>query len=179
MKTISKLLIVIMTVGLLTACGSNYKVDVDLTPEEIQAAKAEIAQMKEDIKNWEGPEGEIPWRQIIKQAEAYNKLGERGKAIDLYKSWLDQGYKTKAIINNLGRLYDDVGEYDLAVEQYQRIVDEYIDLNYYYDITWAYIRAKKRKEAEAAFNKWQLAHQKTDEQTQQAIKKLREEEKKS
>ena len=81
------------------------------------------------------------------------------------------------MLNNLGRLYEDVEEYGLAIVQYQRIIDEYLDGNYYYDITWAYIRAKKRIEAEKAFNQWQQAMKKTDEQTQQAIKKLREEEK--
>ena len=57
------------------------------------------------------------------------------------------------------------------------MIDEYYEDKYLYDITWAYIRGKERKPAEKYFNLWQLKFQKTDEQTQQAIKKLREEEK--
>ena len=177
MKIFKTLLIVFSVIILLTACQSKWRVDVDLTPEEREAIMAEIEECKLGIKNFDGPEGEIPNREIIRLALAYEKLGDLGAAIKLYKSWLDQGFRTKAIINNLGRLYEKVGEYELAIEQYQRLVDEYFDTHYLYDITWAYIHAKKRKEAEKYFNAWQLEFQKTDGQTQQAIKKLREEEK--
>ena len=122
-------------------------------------------------------DGEIAWRQYISLSKAYEELGEMGKAIGVYTDVLDSGVKTKAIINNLGRLYEKVDEYDLAIEQYQRLINEYFDNNYLYDITWAHIHAKNRKEAEKYFNAWQLEFHKTDTQTQQAIKKLREEEK--
>ena len=173
-----KLLISITAIFLLTACGSRWDVDVDLTPEETQAIKTEIQSLKTEIQNFVPPtSGEIAWRQYIDLSQAYEKIGQMDNAIKVYTDVLDSGVKTKAIIHNLGRLYEKVEEYDLAVEQYQCLIDEYFDNNYLYDITWAYIRAKNRKEAEKYFNAWQLEFKKTDSQTQQAIKKLREEEK--
>jgi len=172
-----KLLISIIAIFLLTACGSSYRVDVDLSSEEIKELKTEEGLLKEEIANYVIKDGEIAWRQMIRLSGIYEELGEMGKAIKVYTDVFDDGHKTKAMIHNLGRLYEQVGEYELAVQQYQRIVDEYFDDDYLYDITWVYINAKERKEAEKYFNAWQLALRKTDEQTQKAIKKLRAEEK--
>jgi len=186
MKTLSKILASLLVAVVLASCGSKWNVRVEITPEERAAAQTEIADMKSAIKNFIGPEGEIPNLEIIRLAKAYEKLGEMGSAIDLYNSWLKGNVKTKAIIHNLGRLYEQVKEYELSVKQYQRIIDEYFDTDYLYDITWAYIHGAQaskgklaldyRKKAEKYFNIWQLEKKKTDEQTQVAIKNLREKE---
>jgi len=167
----------------LVACGSKWNVKVDITPEERTATQTEIADMKVAIKNFIGPQGEIPALSIIRLAKAYEKLGDLGKAIDLYKEWLT-GRRAISLSNNLGRLYEQVGETELAVKIYQQIIDEYLDSSYLYDITWAYIRGAQsakgqaatdfRKKAEKYFNAWQLDKKKTDEQTQQAIGQLRD-----
>ncbi len=172
-----KLIAILLSIIFLTACSSKYKVDVDLTPEDIKAVETKISETKNDIENYKGEEGSIPFREIIILAKEYEKLGDLGKAIDLYGYWLGQGYKTRSLINNLGRLYEKVNETELAVEQYQRLINEYNEDRYLYDITWAYIKAGERKLAEKYFNLWQLKFQKTDTQTQQAIKKLRDAEK--
>lgn len=162
---------------MLAGCNS-YKIEVDLTPEEIQTVKADISSLKEQIANYVPvDEGEIAWAETIELARAYKKLGELGKAIKVYEGVLDDGDQTKSILNNLGRLYEKTEQYDKAVAMYQIINDEYFDHDYLYDITWAYIKAGERKMAEKYFNAWQLEFQKTDEQTQRAIKKLREAEK--
>jgi tetratricopeptide (TPR) repeat protein len=182
-----KLLIPIFIAFLfLTAC-KDYNVKVDLTPEEQQAVQQQIKELKVTISNYVPTEGEIAWRDMIDLSKAYEKLGDMNNAIKVYTDVLDNGDKTKAIINNLGRLYEQVREYDLAVAQYKRIVDEYADEAYLYDITWAYIHAAQnftgdkavsyRKEAEKVFNVWQMSFKKTDDQTQQAIKDLRGKEK--
>jgi tetratricopeptide (TPR) repeat protein len=186
MKRIIGFILVLIFVAFLTACG-RYDIQVDIPPEERAQTEMQIEELKSAIKNYVPQEGEIAWREMIQLAEAYESLGYMSKAIKVYTDVLDTGKKTKAIINNLGRLYEKVGEYDLAVAQYQRIVDEYFDTSYLYDITWAYISAAQnsegdekvsyRKEAEKYFNAWQLEFRKTDEQTQQAIKKLRDQEK--
>jgi tetratricopeptide (TPR) repeat protein len=185
MKILSKILASLLVAIVLTSCGSKWNVKVDLTPEERAAAQTEIADMKSAIENFIGPQGEIPGLEIIRLAKAYEKLGDRKKAIDLYVSWV-KDYRAKSLVNNLGRLYEQVGEVELAVKQYQRIIDEYMDSDYLYDITWAYIHAAEasngkialdyRKKAEKYFNIWQLDKKKTDDQTQTAIKELREKE---
>jgi tetratricopeptide (TPR) repeat protein len=176
MKRLTKISAVVLVALFLTACSSKYNVKVNLTPEEENNIKAEISEFKKQIAAHDTSDGTIAWAQIIETAKDYEKLGDLKSAINLYKSWLDKGYKTKGIINNLGRLYEKVGEVELAVTQYRRLIEEYQDDSYLYDITWAYINAKQRKEAEKYFNLWQLKFQKTDEQTQLAIKGLRAEE---
>jgi tetratricopeptide (TPR) repeat protein len=185
MSKITACLLVAIT---LSACDSKWNVQVDLKPEERQAIMAQIETAKQDIKNFD-PKldvGAIPWAPIIDEAKAYEKLGDRKDAIDLYNSWLKGNVKTKAMINNLGRLYDEVGETELAVKQYERIINEYMDTDYLLDITWAYIHGatastgKKsvdfRKNAEKYFNAWQLDKKRTDETVQQAIAQLRKKE---
>ena len=84
-----KVTLILLSVIFLTACTNKYKVEVDITPEEIQSEKATIAEMKKAIKNYDGEDGSIPYSEIINIALAYEKLGELGKAIDVYRYWLD------------------------------------------------------------------------------------------
>jgi tetratricopeptide (TPR) repeat protein len=176
---INRLFIIGFGVLLLAGCKlGGYKVDVDLTPEKADEIQTEIESLKQAIKDYVPNEtdGLIAWREIIELAKAYENLGELGEAIKVYEDVLADGYKTKSVLNNLGRLYEKTEQYDKAIAVYQQINDEYIDHGYLYDITWAYIRAGDRKNAEKYFNAWQLEFKKTDEQVQQAIKKLREQE---
>ncbi len=145
--------------------------------EEVDSIKAEITKLETDIDNYVSKDGEIPNLLIVELARAYEDIGAIGKAIDIYKDVLDDGHKTRAIINNLGKLYEKSEDYEKAIEMYQLMIDEYFEMKYLYDITWAYIRSGERKEAEKYFNVWQLEFQTTDGAVQQAIKKLREEEK--
>lgn len=176
---LNKLFIIGFSAFLLAGCNS-YKVEVDLPVDEIQSIKSEIKTLRETIDNYvqkTPDDGTIAWVEIIDLARAYQDLGEMGKAIKVYEDVLATGEKTKAILNNLGRLYEKTEQYDKAIAVYQRINDEYFDHDYLYDITWAYIKAGDRKNAEKFFNAWQLQFNKTDEQVQQAIKKMREVEK--
>ena len=177
MKKSVKILAVTLATIVLVACASKYNVKVNLTPDEEAAAKTEIQDMGKAINEFiPGATAQIPGLEIIRLAKAYEKLGNLGKAIDIYSSWLNKGYRAKSLSNNLGHLYEQVGETELAVKQYQTIIDQYMDTDYLYDITWAYIKAGDRKNAEKYFNAWQLDKKKTDEQTQQAIKDLRDKE---
>jgi tetratricopeptide (TPR) repeat protein len=162
---------------LLAGCNA-YKVDVDLSADQEQEVRQQIAELKQQIAEFvPDDDNAIAWRETVKLARAYEQLGELGKAIKVYEDVLDSGQWSKSILNNVGRLYEKTEQYDKAIAIYQRISDEYFDHDYLYDITWAYIHAGDRKNAEKYFNAWQLEFSKTDNQTQQAIKKLREAEK--
>lgn len=163
-----------LSLFILTACGSSYTVEVNLVPEQVAKINEDIKTFQENIKNFDSKDGEIDWQNIIDLSNAYEELGQLGKAIQNYETVVNKGDKTKAILNNLGRLYEKTGQYDKAIAMYQRINDEYFDRDYLYDITWAYIRAKDLKNAEKYFNAWQLEFRKTDLQTQEAIKKLKQ-----
>jgi len=175
---INRLFIIGFGVFLLAGCSlKSYKVAVDLAPEKIREIQSSIQTLQNEIDNFVPSEkAAIPWQAIIDQARAYEELGELGKAIKVYEDIVAGGKPSKAILNNLGRIYETTEQYDKAVVLYQRINDEYFDRSYLYDITWAYIRAGDRKNAEKYFNAWQLEFKKTDEQVQQAIKDLRDKE---
>jgi len=175
----TRLALIGIAVMVLTGCSlKSFKVAVDLAPEKIKEIKTDIQTLQNEIDNFvPSAEAAIPWQAIIDMARAYEELGELGKAVKVYEDVLAEGKASKSILNNLGRLYEQTGQYDNAVTIYQRISDEYFDHAYLYDITWAYIRAGDRKNAEKYFNAWQLEFKKTDEQVQQEIKKLREDEK--
>ncbi len=173
----SSLFIIAFSILLLAGCDT-YKIEVDLPTEEIADIRNEINLLKEEIAVFIPTEDNpIPWAATIDLSRAYEELGELGRAIEIYEDVINDGHATKAILHNLGRLYEKTGQFDKAVASYEGIVNEYFDEDYLYDITWAYIRAGDRKNAEKYFNAWQLEFSKTDEQTQQAIKKLREQEK--
>lgn len=172
-----KKVFLVLFVSLLFLTGCSEPINPDLNQEEVGDLQAQITELQDFIKNNPTEEGAPPHLSVIELAQTYEQLGQSGKAIDVYKDYLGGGFRAKAIRNNLGRLYEAQEDYDKAVEQYKLIVDEYFDEQYFYDITWAYIRAKNRQEAEKFFNAWQRAFTKTDVQTQNAIKKLREEEK--
>lgn len=180
-KTSKIFLITLASIIFLTACGQNWVVDVDLSDEQRAEYEQQLKENDELIKNYK-PESEesspyAPFDAYIDKAKAQTYLGYLGDAVKTYKEALKFYPQSRAIENNLGRIYEQVGEYELAIQQYQYMVDHFNDSGYLYDITWVYIKIKDRKNAEKYFNAWQLAFQTTDEQTQQAIKKLREEEK--
>ncbi len=160
---------------------SGWTVKVDLTDEERQQAEATVAEYADRIKHYEPdeifntPEPPIPF--WVELARAYEKLGKLGDALDTYEKAKKIYTRSQAVEHNIGRLYEKAGKYEDAVNQYLYIAEEFQEPKYYYDITWVYIKAKDRKNAEKYFNVWQLATQRTDNQTQQAIKDLRAEEK--
>ena len=173
-----------LTALFLAGCtiNSNWTIDVDLTEEEREKWEDTVVEFKEKIKNYqpgdeefETPQAPIPY--YIDLARAQDNLGRLGDALKTYQKAKKIYLHSQAIENNIGRLYEKAGEYEKAVEQYLYVAEEFQEPKYYYDITWVYIKTKDRKNAEKYFNVWQLATQKTDMQTQRAIKELREEEK--
>ncbi len=174
-----KAITLFLAVLFLTGCFNfNWTIDVDLTEEQRQKYKDTILEIGEKIKNYEPtdefttPEPPIPyWMEL---ARSQKGLGRLGDALKTYEKAKEIYGRSQAIEHNIGRLYEDAKEYKKAVEQYLYITEEFQNDAYLYDITWVYIKAEDRKNAEKYFNAWQLAMQKTDEQTQLAIKKLRE-----
>ena len=175
---ISRLLIIGVALTVLAGC-SSYDEKVDLTAEQREALQAEIIAQEEAIANFDPEEADrvYPDLEVISLARAYQQLGKNGKAIQIYEDFIDEDHNARNLLNNLGKLYEKVGETEKAVEYYQLIMDTYYEPQYLYDITWAYIRGGDRKMAEKYFNAWQLEFHTTDDQTQQAIKRLREKEK--
>lgn len=178
MKSILKIALAILVVLNLTACQSSWDEEVDLSEEEVQKIESNIDLTKQLIKYQirKRASGKAEPMAYVELANNYVELGKMKRAERVYKSAIKTGLFSSALYHNLGRLYEKVGEYDMAVEQYQILIDEFSEYNYWYDITWAYIRNSDRLKAEQAFNQWQRKFNKTDQATQEALKKLREEE---
>lgn len=177
MNKITKLLILVFSVMLLTACQSKYQKEVDLTPEEEEAIHSEIQVIKNVIENEEEKNKDAGIMAHVNLARQYQKLGDLGEAISIYKKMIKRDLVSSTVYHNLGRLYEDVKEWELAIEQYQLLVDEFFMPRYLYDITWVHIKTEDRKSAEKYFNDWQRTLNTTDLHTQEAIKKLRAKEK--
>lgn len=175
-----KFTLILLSIVLLSSC-SKYKLDRDYVTEEEKAAyKIQLEENLGFIKSPPppaDPEGPAPFKYYLEAAAAADELNKIKLAIELYKEAKEDHPAFEVIYNNLGRLYEELGMYDEAVEEYTVLVERFGELNRYYDITWAYIRAGDRKTAEKYFNLWQNAMQKTDEHTQEKLKELRAQEK--
>lgn len=164
-------------VFLLSACSRLGTVAVDLSDDVKAMYQKQLEESTQTIRDYKPENAEsdpqAPLLTYVEKAVAETYLGQLGDAENTYKKALRYYPKTRVIFHNLGRLYEKAGRYDLAIAQYKILIDEYLERDYLYDITWAYINAKDVKNAEKYFNAWQLEFHKTDEQTQQAIKKLK------
>ena len=192
MKPFKKLLALALLPLLVAACAAKeapkmpakaqtqWKVSVKMSPEQRAQYEKQVKDLMSGIQNYKavksGDSVYAPLADYIDLARAYEHLGDYANALETYQRALGLHKRSQAVVNNLGRLYEAVGEYDKAVQQYLTLIKDYNEPNYAYDITWAYIRAGDRKNAEKYFNQWQLALHTTDVQTQEAIRKLREKE---
>ncbi|MBI5411744.1 tetratricopeptide repeat protein [Candidatus Peregrinibacteria bacterium] len=176
-----RLVTVLFAVLLLTACAKKQEtasqVKISLPPAERAKIETQIAGLEREIQDYhpakEGDAIYAPVYLFIDLARGYESLGNYPQAIRIYQKALSLHKQAQAVVHNMGRLYEDMGDYPKAVEQYTILIKDYAQTNYWYDVTWAQIRAGKRKEAEKAFNQWQNAFRKTDLQTQTAIKKMK------
>ncbi len=178
MKT-TKFIALIIAITALTGCKS-YNLEREL--DEDKKTFFEI-QLEENLKLIANPPDFVdedhppPYDYYVKAALSADELGKIRLAEDLYLEAMENYPNFEVPYNNLGRLYEELGWYDEAIEQYMVLVEKFGYQRYYFDITWAYIKSEDRKNAEKYFNAWQRAEVTTDENTQEAIKKLREKEK--
>ena len=157
MRHIIRLLIVFLSLVVLTACGSKiYKIDVDLTPGEIEAIQHDIEQLKAKIAEFNADESEytFPKDEIIELARAYEDLGEIGMAINLYKGVLADGIRSTVAVHNLGRLYEKLGEYEKAITYYQKIMDAFDADEYTVDIIRMHIKLGNKEIAKTMYQKY-------------------------
>lgn len=109
---------------------------------------------------------------VVSLARAYSRLGQFGKAIAVYETTIEKGYRVRTLFHNVGRLYENVDEYEKAIESYGVMIDDYGDQDYFFDIAWAYVKAGNAEGARHNYDQWSLIKNKTDRQLEQAIDKL-------
>lgn len=170
-----RLFIALFSVLLLTACGTQWQVPTDLTPDEQAEKQAEIERLQHAILAFEpSDDALIPQPEIVQLGRAYEALGDLKSATQLYEGYLKQGHKSPTLYNNVARLYERVGKYDKAIEYYEKLISEFNEINYLYDIAWAYIRAGDADNAARYYELWTQQGNGPDVHTQLEIKKLRQ-----
>jgi tetratricopeptide (TPR) repeat protein len=94
--------------------------------------------------------GQMTVNQVMDKARLLDYLGKPGEAIKLYEEHFTDGINSKnsSYYHNIGRLYEKVGEYDLAIFRYQYIIHTYKRYSYYKDIAEAYQKAGNQKKYE-------------------------------
>jgi len=157
---------------ILVSCNSNYKVEVDLSASQIKELQGKIAEDLEAIDVAKKNQDEFIDQKVISLALAYQKLGELGEAIKVYEMAVEEDYKTSTLIHNLGRLYQEVGDYQSAVEAYQRIITEYGNKDYLHDIALVYIKASDAKNAREYYKAWTLYSKQSDSQIEASLEVL-------
>lgn len=174
MKKVIQLLFVFSLLFNLTACASDWDREVDLTAEERSELMATIDLEKENIQKQINTRanGYAEAETYARVANAYIKLGEMKKAEKVYLDAIDTGLFASPLHHNLARLYEEVGEYEMAVDEYAILINDFGERSYWFDITWAHIRNEDYDSARKSFNTWQQTFNRTDEDIQKALKEL-------
>jgi len=182
-----KLILVLTTAFLLTGCASNKwrpksnmdPVQAQIRLKEIEKDKALVNYLKDqeanEIKGGKNKQSTISTeinQGTIALALDYQKAGYLDTARDVYQDFLKERGKSEAILNNLGRLYEQVGEYKKAIKYYQILIDTYNKKTYLYDITWAYIRAGDATKARIYYEQWKQLKGRNDKQIYKAIRAI-------
>jgi len=171
-----KFILVVGAIVVLSACDEavNDKNDVELTGEELTELEEQVSELEQEIENHVSEEGESPNIEIISLAQTHEKLGELEKAVQVYEEAIANDQGTRAIYNNLGNLYEDLEQYEKAVEAYQVMVDKYVEKSYLKEIAWVYIRSENLEKAKEYYDQWKEASGETDGSVEQRIEILSE-----
>lgn len=169
----SKYLVLFLTLFFLTACQS-YKVEVDLTPERQAELQKIIQDSQVAINNYQGEPGTIAHLNIIDQAEAYHEWGDLGKAMEIYEKTIQDNHEVVAIMNNLGRLYEETNQHKKAAGLYETLYTKYGEKRYLYDLTSVYLTMGDVEKAQKYYGLWKVEYKKNDPQFEQRIRELRD-----
>jgi pentatricopeptide repeat protein len=143
---------------LLVGCSSvyDYTVEVQLTPER-------AAELTASVEHWDALIAEPPAEILeeydgkpdpdyfIEKARAQEYLGQIGAAIRTLESSFDYFEVNSVAWNNLAYLYAQAGEYDKAVQTFQKIIDNFNRYEYYLQISKVYLQAGDLPRARAAY----------------------------
>lgn len=173
-----KLLIALMTVLFLSACGNgNYVYDVDITAEQRTEYENQVKEWTDKIKDYKPEEGaedtRVPVNYFINKARYEDYLGLNGDAVDTLNKAL-QLYEISSVAwNNLAKLYEERGDYETALGYYRMILDHFPDLTMHHaNIIRAYIKLGEKEKAEKYYYDYVNSTGHTDEDLLRQIKEM-------
>ena len=165
--------IAISFAAVLTACTPvpDYKVDVDLPPEAINLLQEEIVTLEAFIDSAESDGGAADNIKYIQLANAYKTLGDYGQAIAVYEDFIDIGGGSVTIYNNLAFTYQEVEDYDRALEWFELLTEEGED-RYYKEIAMIHYTNSDLERFEEAYAAWQNAFGQKDSMLDSLLRRL-------
>jgi tetratricopeptide (TPR) repeat protein len=120
-KIFSLALILIFTITL-TACGSKYRVEREGMPEELKTRlENQIVSGEEMLVAAEDDSAKA--KALLEIAFANEQLGYFDEAIPVYKKILTTDPNHFPALNNLGVIYETVGEFETSAKYYGRLLE--------------------------------------------------------
>ena len=111
-------------------------------PDDIATFEARTIVLDKEIAE---NTGAMTFEQVVEKGRLLEYLGNVGQSIKLYEENFNNLSWYVAFHHNMGRLYEEVKEYDLAIPRYQFLIDTYKRFNYYRDIAEVYKKDGKEK----------------------------------
>lgn len=148
---------------LLVSCSDKpFQSELNLTLEQQVELQDQITQAEAALKQARAEKSGSIADNIVNLSSAYKEMGKFDEAIQNYEENIKAGYDSIVILNNLGRLYEKIEDYDQAIKTYQKIVDEHGNLEYLHDIALTYAKAEDYEKAEIFYKKWQAYSKSSD-----------------
>lgn len=134
---------------------ASYNVELPLTNEQRAEYESKVVQMDQKLKESRSKGEEKPdIDYFIEKARYQEYLGHYSDAIDTLLGALRYYEVTSAGWNNLAKLYDKVGEYALAAQFYNKLLDTFNIDRYYYELAWDYYHLGKLEDARNAYGRY-------------------------
>jgi tetratricopeptide (TPR) repeat protein len=125
-KTSMFSILVIIAIMAFSGCSPKYSVETDLTPDQVKQYEDKI---QEDTQNLDNAEAELTVEEKVKLLESigvnHERLGAYDKAITLYEEILQLDPENYLALNNIMKIYDEVGEKGLASDYAKTLYQYY------------------------------------------------------
>lgn len=122
LRKISSVALIFIFALTLTACGNKYRIEKEGMPEELKMRLEEQIVKGEEMLAAAKDES-AKTKALLEIAFANEQLGYFDQAIPFYKDILDIDPVHFPALNNLGVIYEEVGEYETSAKYYGRLLE--------------------------------------------------------
>jgi tetratricopeptide (TPR) repeat protein len=131
------LLLALLGIYKLYKAERNVVIEVNLTPEIRAEYEKRLADFTKKLATEKDPEDKLhrPYLDyFIEKARYEQYLGRLSQAEKTLKSSFEYYEVSSAVLNNLAKVYEQMGEIDDAIEVYEKLISDYQITQYYMDI---------------------------------------------
>lgn len=165
MKKLFSLIItlVVMAGFTLTACQTTDPAQpqptiqndpIDLSAEEQEALQKQLQDLENLIAE-QKQNNEVNHLKVIDLARTHEALGQFDEAIGVYEDYLAESETVETVmISNLAVLYKVAENYQGSINQYQRLVDEFGEVQHLNEVARLYVLLGDVEKAEQMYEQW-------------------------